>query len=54
MIYNRDDEVKMRAEREMNLTTDLLAGASVEEPRILKIRSGILLKSYLIACTVTM
>lgn len=56
MMYDRVssgyEEVKMVAEREMDMTTDLLAGVGVEEPKILNIRSGILLKSYLVACTV--
>ena len=47
-------EEKSRAEREMNLATDLLAEAGLEEPKILfgKISSGTFLKSYLILCTV--
>lgn len=46
------DEVKSRTEKEMEMTTDLLAGAGVEEPKLLGIRSGILLKMYLILCIV--
>ena len=58
MMYEKvqtkeDDNVKIRAEREMEMTTNLLAEAGIEEPKLLGIRSGILLKSYLIACTVT-
>ena len=46
------DEVKNITEKEMQMTTDLLAGAGVEEPKLLGIRSGILLKTYLILCIV--
>lgn len=46
------DEVKMRAERELEMTTDLLVGAGVKEPQTLKIKTGLILKGYLILCTV--
>ena len=46
------DELKSRTEKEMEMTTDLLAEAGVEEPKLLGIRSGILLKTYLILCIV--
>lgn len=48
------EEVKMRAERELEMTTDLLVGAGVKEPRILKIKSSLILKGYLLLCTVIM
>lgn len=50
MIYQ---EEKKRSEREMDLSTELLAGASVEEPQFFKvIRSATLIKAYLALCTV--
>lgn len=52
-ISNTADDVKTRAEREMNMTTDLLAEAGIKEPKIFNIKLGALLKSYLIICIVT-
>lgn len=46
------DEVRMRAEREMEMTTELLAGASVTEPKIFSINTGLILKTFLLTCTV--
>ncbi len=48
MMYND----KMRVERERDLSTDLLAVAGVEEPKIFKIRAAIILKTYLAICSV--
>ena len=49
---NGENDVKMRTEREMAMTTDLLAEAGIEEPKMLGIRTGTLLKAYLSVCTV--
>lgn len=57
LIVPQDDfDVKMKAEREMEMTTDLLAEAGVEEPKVFGhsrgIKTGIFLIIYLGLCTV--
>lgn len=52
-----DKNVKIKTEKEMEMTTDLLAEAGVEEPKILgcryrSIRTSSLLIIYLFLCTV--
>lgn len=46
-------EDKMRVERERDLSTDLLAVAGIEEPKIFKIKTVMILKTYLALCSVT-
>ena len=51
-----DFDVKIKAEREMEMSTDLLAEAGVEEPKVFgrrrSIKTGSLLIIYLSLCTV--
>ena len=53
-IMSSPNDIKLRAEREMNLSTELLAEAGVEEPRSIfgRVSTGFLLKAYLIIYTV--
>lgn len=50
-MYGNADDVK-RAEREMEMSTDLLAVSGIEEPKIFKIKTIMILKFYLALCTV--
>lgn len=53
-IQSNEEDVKTRTEREMKMTTDLLAEAGIVEPKTLGIKTGTLLKLYLFICTVTL
>lgn len=48
------DQVKLETERELNLSTDLLAEAGIEEPKSIfgKVPTRLLLTGYLIIYTV--
>ena len=52
MYGNDNGNDKMRAEREREISTDLLAMTGVEEPKVFKVRAAMILKIYLAICTV--
>ena len=46
------EDIKIKATKEMEMTTDLLAGAGITEPKLFKIKTGLILKAFLLSCTV--
>lgn len=47
------EEIKMKNAKEREMTTELLAGVGIAEPRMFKIKTGIIIKAFLLSCTVT-
>lgn len=46
------EEIKLRNAREREMSTDLLAGAGIAEPKMFDIKTSLILKTFLLSCTV--
>lgn len=47
------EEIKMKNEMEREMATELLAGAGIAEPKMFKIKTSLIIKAFLLSCTVT-
>lgn len=47
------EEIKMKNEKEREMATELLAGVGIVEPKMFKIKTSLIIKVFLLSCTVT-
>ena len=46
------EEIKLKAAKEREMSTELLAGAGVSEPKMFTIKTSLIIKAFLLSCTV--